>query len=213
MIIGDLSCWADTFPEALVPRVVDLLVGAWPELPHSDPGEHETQITRRFLPILRHHRLARRLPFSIDREVMVDDGEGAELGRVDLRFMHGFRESVYLVFECKRLNVRQADGRVRSLATPYVTEGMMRFVTSQYAEGLPVGGMLAYVMDSDVARAVAAVEARVGQMKGGLKIHRGRDIPLEISASKNSALGETLHEVAERLLLLRHVFLPVRQTN
>src|SRR3546814_17127279 len=41
-------------------------------------------------------------------------------------------------------------GNRSSLATVYVTEGMMRFMTEQYAEQLPVGCMLGYVLDGDV---------------------------------------------------------------
>lgn len=62
----------------------------------------------------------------------------------------------YLAYECKRLNVKR-DGRRRSLATQYVMEGLHRFITEQYAEGLPVGCMLGYVLDGDVPFARAKV--------------------------------------------------------
>ena len=61
-------------------------------------------------------------------------------------------EEVCLFIECKRLNVNGA-----SLATEYVSKGMMRFVTGQYAPDLPIGAMIGYVMDGQVPEALDSV--------------------------------------------------------
>ena len=66
----------------------------------------------------------------------------------------------YLAYECKRLNVVR-NGRTRSLATPYVLEGMARFITEQYAADLPLGCMLGYVMDGNVNTAQTRVRAAI----------------------------------------------------
>ena len=63
----------------------------------------------------------------------------------------------YLAYECKRLNVTRRDGTYRALAQEYVDEGVMRYVTEQYAEDLPTGCMFGYVMDGDLDFARARI--------------------------------------------------------
>lgn len=58
-----------------------------------------------------------------------------------------------LIYECKRLNVTFPSGKWESLAGSYVKQGMMRFVSQQYADDAKLGGMLGYVLDGDIARA------------------------------------------------------------
>ena len=71
--------------------------------------------------------------------------------RVDLAAVVDQDGTTHIAYECKRLNVRGADGARRSQARGYVRDGMMRFVTGDYASGLPVGCMLGYVMDGVLA--------------------------------------------------------------
>lgn len=66
-----------------------------------------------------------------------------------------------MAYECKRLNVINGGSR-SSLATLYVTQGMMRFLTEQYAEQLPVGCMLGYVLDGDVPFARSRIADAIG---------------------------------------------------
>jgi len=66
------------------------------------------------------------------------------LGRIDitLKFMHQFGiEDAYVAVECKRLSAEKND-----LSTRYVTEGMARFASGQYAKGHQWGFMLGYVL-------------------------------------------------------------------
>ena len=84
------------------------------------------------------------------------DGIAYSKGKIDMAVLLDPTRRQYLAYECKRLNVKR-DGRRRSLATQYVMEGLRRFITEQYAEGLPVGCMLGYVMDGDVPFARAKV--------------------------------------------------------
>ena len=71
-----------------------------------------------------------------------------------------------IIFECKRLNI-YSGGRFASLATPYVKEGLHRFLfpypqngkrTPQYESLDGASGMIGYVMDSAVGSAVCAVQ-------------------------------------------------------
>lgn len=66
-----------------------------------------------------------------------------------------------LIYECKRLSVTDSNGAWASLATPYVEQGMMRFVSQQYADDAKLGGMLGYVLDGDIARAKQKIHEAV----------------------------------------------------
>jgi hypothetical protein len=71
-------------------------------------------------------------------------------GKIDFVLTIGDDEDVYLACECKRLNVPYKT-KIRALAHEYVRDGLTRFVTGQYANGLPLAMMLGYVMDAKVA--------------------------------------------------------------
>ncbi len=115
----------------------------------------------------------------------------------------------YLAYECKRLGVIQADGR-RSLATDYVTEGMMRFMTEQYAEGLPLGCMLGFVMDGDIEFALDRVTASIeghrplGLIKGLTTVPSLQDIQRFVTRHLRPA-GTQVE--------LRHALLSYRSTR
>lgn len=70
--------------------------------------------------------------------------------KIDFVLTIGDDEDVYLACECKRLNVPYKT-KTRALAHEYVRDGLTRFVTGQYANGLPLAMMIGYVMDANVA--------------------------------------------------------------
>ncbi|KAF0133673.1 MAG: hypothetical protein FD139_819 [Methylocystaceae bacterium] len=72
--------------------------------------------------------------------------------KIDFVLTIGDDEDVYLACECKRLNVPYK-AKTRALAYEYVRDGLTRFVTGQYANGLPLSMMLGYVMDAQVTLA------------------------------------------------------------
>jgi hypothetical protein len=91
-----------------------------------------------------------------------DDAE--VLGRIDfiLRFLHQFGdEDAYLGVECKRV----AHGDM-SLNRRYVTQGVSRFVTGQYAAGHHWGMMLGYVLKLPSATLVAGIDDRIRKAYG-----------------------------------------------
>ncbi|MBI5921502.1 MAG: hypothetical protein HY847_07595 [Betaproteobacteria bacterium] len=86
------------------------------------------------------------------------------LGRIDiiLRFLHQFGdEEAYLAVECKR--VAHGDS---TLNQRYVTNGVDRFVTGQYAAGHQWGMMLGYVMKLPSAILVSGIDARIRKTYG-----------------------------------------------
>jgi hypothetical protein len=70
--------------------------------------------------------------------------------KIDFVLTIGDDEDVYLACECKRLNVPYKT-KTRVLAHEYVRDGLTRFVTGQYSNGLPLAMMIGYVMDAKVA--------------------------------------------------------------
>jgi hypothetical protein len=115
----------------------------------------------------------------------------------------------YLAYECKRLNVINYGTR-SSLATRYVTQGMMRFLTEQYAEGLPVGCMLGYVMDGDLAFALQQVTKAIDDNKADLSLVAG---PTPASAVPGIERFQTRHKRQADHIELRHLLLPFAIAN
>ena len=76
-------------------------------------------------------------------------GDVVTKGFIDIAVFFNWNQEIYLAFECKRLNVSYGGGR-HSQAGKYADEGLMRYVSAQYARSLPFGAMLGYVMDGDV---------------------------------------------------------------
>lgn len=207
MVAGDPSLWSNLFLDDLLPKILDLVFMAWSDFAQPDRSDGEVPITRRFREHLIRHKNMGRLPFSIWSESEeTDPNTGAVIGRIDLRFLHGYREDVYFAFECKRLNgVRKEDRS--SLARLYVLEGMMRFVDGKYAKGLDKGGMLGYVMDGDTKSALEAVSTACDKNVQKLCMHPG--LTEWSNTSVSGVVWESIHNLTRRKLLLYHIFLPV----
>ena len=143
----------------MLPSLIDLIVSSCGELPLADPLSREDVITDALCLILRRNRRVRDFPFLVYTQLVeLDPAVGEEEGRLDIVFQPLVPdESIYFCLECKRLNVVRAGVR-RSYANEYVTLGMMRFVTGKYSRGVQHGGMLGYVYDGDIIRAIRSVE-------------------------------------------------------
>jgi hypothetical protein len=132
------------------------------------------------------------------------DGGKFSKGKIDIAFFLDQDREHYIAYECKRLNVPYGGTR-NSLATVYVTQGMMRFMIEQYAEALPIGCMLGYVIDGDISFAVA-------QLDKAIKAHQ----PLRLTAGPIKAAPVrgierflTTHVRATGAVIeLRHALLP-----
>jgi len=210
MVIGDAEIWSDTFPEVLIPRVLDLVTQTWDSFAKPGLFDHEVPITRRFKHALKQAKNLRKLPVRIEREPAEDDpATGNELGRIDLKFLPAVSalEEVYFAFECKRLNAVQ-DGTRRSLAPEYVAEGMMRFVTGQYASSVHQGGMIGYVLDGQCDEAIGLVEQNVNSRVSELRMTTPAGLGRSSLRPDNPLIRETSHACQpQRRFRLHHVFL------
>jgi len=130
------------------------------------------------------------------------------MGRLDLAFSPLVpSESIYFCLECKRLNV-VVNGTTRAYAAEYVTSGMLRFVTGQYARAVRHGGMLAYVLDGNVAHAIANVESNLRTQHVVLCMAAPGVFQPSSVLPKDSRVKETHHRRAHDTILFRihHVF-------
>ncbi|MCA1197922.1 hypothetical protein K9B35_08085 [Sphingomonas sp. R647] len=153
MLLGDTEKWAARFA-SLDDRILDRIAAVWPTLLDLLPGQpDEDTITINLVSLLGKDPVVRRLchwiEFQFEPTGTHPTGAQYSKGQIDLAVILDWDRTRYLAYECKRLNVIYSGGR-QSLAGPYVTDGMMRFITEQYAEGLEVGCMLGYVLDGDL---------------------------------------------------------------
>lgn len=209
MFIGNTSMWADTFPDELVPRILDLITETWEGLEKPGDSDHEVAITKKFKHFLKQAKNYRKLPVRIERESPEDDSNtGEELGRIDLKFMPATSavEEVYLAFECKRLHVVE-NGKLRSLASEYVKEGMLRFVNGQYASTLRHGGMIGYVLNGNCVRAIQQIERNLTKLHDQLRLSSGA-LAQSSLRSENTNIRETSHRLEDsRTFRIHHLFL------
>ncbi len=214
MIIGDAEIWADTFPEELIPRMLALVISTWEPFTKPGPSDHEVPITQRFKHSLKQAKDFQRLPVRIEREPAEDNPlTGDELGRIDLKFLPAVsaREEVYFAFECKRLNVI-ANGTRRTLAAEYVTQGMMRFVTGQYASSVHNGGMIGYVLDGKGDEAITSVDQNVQMRQNDLQMPASAGLERSSVDPNNRLVRESNHSLSARpRFRLHHIFLECDQ--
>ena len=151
-------------------------------------------------------RLLHWLAFQFEPLGFTADGTAYSKGRIDMALLVDRDHERYLAYECKRLNVVQ-EGSRSSLATPYVREGVARFVTEQYAEGLPVGCMLGYVMDGDVAAAQTKVQGALDHHRSGIGLTAEPEPAPSIGGARRF-LSRHLRAASGREIEVRHALLP-----
>ena len=207
--IGELDRWALLFPDTLIPRVIHLLLDSWKEF--KTDNVLEVPITQAFFVVLERNQEFSKLPFLVDLEVLLPNEDGTEQqGRLDLRIIHGFRRKVYFSIECKLLRVERPSGRFESLADKYVTEGMYRYFNGQYASGLDKGGMLGYVMDGQVKKAIGDVTNAIHAQRKKLYMDDQQTLrPSHVMPSDQ--IKETEHNYGPQgTFVVYHIFLPYR---
>jgi hypothetical protein len=128
-----------------------------------------------------------------------DDPEA--LGRIDivLRFLHQFGdEEAYLAVECKRVGHGEY-----TLNQRYVTQGVDRFVTGQYASGHHWGMMLGYVLKLPSDTLVSGIDSRIQTTYG--QMAKLNDLATHADAL-SMHVGELLQGKAGHVIRLMHIF-------
>jgi hypothetical protein len=208
VVPGDQGRWAALFPDTFIPKIIQLVLDSWEYFEYQGQLK-EVPITQRFCACLRNQKNRSKTPLSIFSESSELNAKGDMIGRIDLRFSYGCREEVYFSLECKRLRVR-FPSRFDTLAGKYVTEGMNRYFNGQYAVGLDKGGMLGYVMDSDVGAAIQDVKGAIEKRRSDLYIEEN-DSFRKCSCVDSDQVKETHHHKDPRKpFIVYHVFVPWR---
>lgn len=209
MVLGDPQHWKDRFV-TLDERFLDRILHHWPSCIALLPGQpEEDAITINIIDLLSRDAIVRRICHfvSYQHEPFGTNPGGAKFskGKIDIAVLVDRERERYLAYECKRLNVI-SNGVRSSLATRYVKDGMMRFLTEQYAEGLPVGCMLGYVMDGDISFALKQVGAAIEAEKLTLGLVSG---PTTGPAAAPTSRFTTRHNKASNSSIeLRHILMP-----
>jgi hypothetical protein len=157
MTIGDTTEWDDFILNGGVSLILALTLDAWRHIAAPAPDEHEDKTSVRLYAAMVNKRDRQAHRFLIRyQDVEVDTDLAKETGRKDIVFFPGHDGDLYFCLEAKRLNAR-VNGVMKSLADEYVKEGMQRFVTGKYSRRVHHAGMLGYVLDGDVLRAMTNV--------------------------------------------------------
>ena len=135
------------------------------------------------------------------------DARGAyrSKGKIDMAVFMGEDRERYLAYEAKRLNVKTGRG-IASLAVPYVKEGVARFVSGQYAEGLPVACMLGYVLNGDMDTLVSKLNQALKEHRVAVALRSG---PTPLPPAHGARRFETDHDrPSGSPITLRHALAP-----
>lgn len=206
---GDNSQWLGFFRESLIPEVLALILQGWGDMPLVGPDAKEVETTRRLREVLRQIKQLRRLPFTIWPESSeTNPATGREIGRLDLRFLHGYREDVYLSFECKRLYYQDDGGKRHANVSAYTgKDGLMCYITQKYGRGLRHGGMIGYVLDGDIPKAKAQINRSMGNHRERLRLLSNP--PLQDCAyfPTDNRCAESLHKISDMHMTIYHILL------
>jgi len=199
------------FPSGHIPTVLACIIEAGRILRKNTETDREDWITRRLylrlvrLPTFRDGPLGIHLkPEIVNPKFDADTPSG----EIDLLVSCGHGYEVYFPLEAKRLRVTYANGRLETGSDKYIKEGMMRFVTGQYAPFMEAGAMLGYVYDGNTVEARTDIDRFVQSHAVTLRLLT----PEKLSRSqilKDMPVDETLHSLETRIFTIYHVFLAV----
>lgn len=197
------------FPQNHIPTVLDSLLEAGVTLRKKTANDHENWISRRL-----YRRVIRIFPFRdgpldirLQPEIVATDSdENRASGQVDFLVSCGLGAEIYFAIEAKRLRVRSTSGKMDAGNDDYVNDGMMRFVTGQYAPFMNTGAMLGYVYDGDINKARSGVASYIAGEATTLSL-MGRFVRSSILSQK--LIDETQHALKNRSFTIYHLFLAV----
>ena len=211
MAVGDPTAWAGRF-RSFDMRFLERVVTVWPRCLAVLPQQpNEDTITLNLVNLLlRDPDILRRfhwIEFHYEPSRHTPGGTAYSTGSVDMAVFLDQDRDTYLAYECKRLNERREDGR-RSLAGEYVKDGLSRFVTGQYSENLPVGCMLGYVLDGDVAYASSSVRKKIVELSQDVALVEGPRNDIAIAGATRFYSRHRRKSNGEEIEV-RHALLPM----
>lgn len=208
---GDAGAFKKLFPKTRIPSILSSLVQAGSKIQKKTENDHEDWITRRL-----HAQIILVYPFRdgpldirMQSEIpSLDSDADTPGGKIDLLVSCGQGFQIYFAIEAKRLRVRSSKGRLDAGNDKYVNDGMMRFVTGQYAPLMETGAMLGYVYDGKTDKARSGVAGYIRRKKEELRLREPKRLKRsEILPGKN--VDETAHDLEKRSFTIYHIFLSV----
>lgn len=195
------------FPEDDTQRILGALLDACDGLAKTSEMEREDGVTVRLWQRLKRLAPFRDGPFFVNHHPAVLDSASMDAaapdGVLDLQVTAWFGPDAYFAIEAKRLRFHDASGRFRTGTGEYIRQGMMRFISGQYAPRMRHGAMLGYVYDGDVPAAETGLANGVNDCRAELRLLDGTT--LQTSAVLPSGVHETQHRLSERTFLLFHI--------
>lgn len=208
MNLGDSSAWRRRLLD-VHELLLERIAAVWPSCSgRFQPETQENKISDQLALALQKDPGARRFIIVPQYQLLDEDlrGDVVTKGLIDIAvFVH--QNEIYLAFECKRLSVGYPAGR-ESLAGKYAEDGVMRYVKAQYAQRLPMGAMLGYVMDGDSEWVMERLEKALRQRSEALCLV---EPPVKLSPVEFIRRFRTVHRRMGDLSLfeVRHGLLPL----
>ena len=209
MLVGEPANWLEHF-RSLEERMAEAIETAWPICikplqPIKGTMTHEDHITNHLVVALIKTKKVPGRIISQHRLLTEDANQAVTIsGNIDFVLTIGDNEAEYLACECKRLNVPYKSG-TRGLVGEYVKDGLMRFITGQYSNGLPLAMMLGYVMNAKLDRARRGLHRAMNTRTSTINFKSARDIlvvsgrPIRFATTHQCIAGHDI-EVSHTLL-------------
>lgn len=156
MILGNSTNWLAAF-RSFDARFIERLCHILPDTVQAlGQNPEEDDITHNLRMRFHHDPGLRRMFYSWETQFeppgLDPIGKHVRDGIIDLVLFWSQDPTHYLAYEAKRLSVTMPSG-FQALSGKYVSDGLTRYVMEKYAEGLPFGGMLGYVLDGNLPAA------------------------------------------------------------
>lgn len=208
---GDAGYFKDLFPKTQIPSILSALLQAGSTIKKKTENDHEDWITRRIYAKVITAYPFRDGPLDIrPQPEILSDAPDADTpgGKIDLLVSCGRGYHVYFAIEAKRLRFYNPGGKIRAGNAPYVNDGMMRFVSGQYAPFMETGAMMGYVFDGETGKARSGVANYIRKKEKELRLRKPKGLmKSEILADRR--VDETLHDLGERQFTIYHLFVAV----
>ena len=208
---GSPADWVNLI-DSQVPDILALVIASWESLPAPAANELENSITNRLCARMQNAPNRETFPFHIQpQDVILEPGTGDELGRTDIAFKPFVpSDRIYFCLECKRLNVLVLNApRPRPYFSEYVRNGMLRFISGQYAGAVRNGGMLAFVLTADLPAAITGVRGNIRAAQAELGMPSSADFTSSSVRPADTWIRETNHRRAHNseLFTIHHLFM------
>lgn len=198
------------FPAEDIPRIIQHIQDCCTLLKRQDPCEKENSLSKRlYLQLfqLPEYRKGPIVPLWESWLVDLTNTNAEITGRADILFLCGGVETYFLV-EAKRLFVTYPSGKEDSLIDEYFQDGMMRFVSGQYASKMISGAMLGYIFGSTIPIARNALSSKVAKQSVTLQL-AGNGLWQTSSLATIPSIDETRHNLSGRSFTMYHILTKV----